>query len=166
VRVSADGASKHCLPPTFWFYTDEAFTESGTTVTAAELVLVDIHYHDALLVTDFGISIPDGSSVKGIQFVVHRNADDGFAVDHSVKIVQGGAALGNEHARTEAWSTSLDYATYGGPDDTWGVTWVPSDFRSTGFGISMAPRYTGPAAGNDRAHVDSVRARVFYLPPP
>jgi hypothetical protein len=33
-----------------------------------------------------------------------------------------------------------------------------------GFGLSIEPRYTS-AAGNDRAHVDSVRVTVFYTAP-
>jgi hypothetical protein len=162
---SAETDAGECLPPTYWDNVDDALAASNSTVSAAELVLVDIDYHDAIQVTDFGISIADGATVKGIQFDVHRNADDGFAIDDSVKVVQGGTAVGGEHAGNEAWPQDLEDATYGGPEHTWGVTWTPADLRASGFGISVAPRYTGPASGNDRAHIDSVRARVFFAPP-
>ncbi len=163
--ASVEAGAMECLPPTYWSNVDEAFTASDSTVSAAELVLVSINYYDALIVTNFGISIPTGATVTGIQFDVHRNADDGFAVDDSIEIVKGGVAVGDEHATSQPWSQDLEDVTYGGPQDTWGVPWGAADLRSSGFGISVAPKYTGPSAGNDRAHIDSVRARVFYAPP-
>ena len=36
-------------------------------------------------------------------------------------------------------------------------SWKPADVRSSGFGISITPRFTA-TKGNDRAHIDSVRA--------
>jgi hypothetical protein len=38
-----------------------------------------------------------------------------------------------------------------------------ADIRATGFGLSIAPRYTS-TVGNDRAYIDSVRAVVFFTP--
>ncbi|HZU83518.1 MAG TPA: hypothetical protein VE987_11400 [Polyangiaceae bacterium] len=37
--------------------------------------------------------------------------------------------------------------------------------RSTGFGLSIMPKYIGPSAGSERAYVDSVRVTVSYTTP-
>jgi hypothetical protein len=129
------------------------------------LTLVTIDYLDALVLTGFNVQIPENATITGVQFQIRRNADDGFAVDDSVRILRDGAPVGVNRARNAAWSRNLAYVTYGGMNDTWGVEWMPADFRSAGFGISMAPRYTGLTAGNDRAHVDSARVTVFYASP-
>jgi hypothetical protein len=162
VAEGFDGGMQ-CLPPTYWLNVAGALSESGTTDNAAALVLVQTSYDDALVVTDFGIPVPDGATIQGVQFSVRREATSGLAVDESVQILKNGAPVGLEHRLTGAWPTTLTYATYGGPTDTWGVSWTAADIRAAGFGLSIAPRYTS-SFGNERAYVDSVRAVVFFTP--
>jgi hypothetical protein len=50
----------------------------------------------------------------------------------------------------------------GGDNDTWGVSWTPADFRSNGFAVSIAAKYTGPSNANGRASIDSVHVAVSY----
>jgi hypothetical protein len=153
-----------CLPPTYWLSTSGALSESGATASAAQLILVMNPYDDALALSNFGISIPDGSTITGIQFKVRRATLTGLAVDESVRILKGGTPVGANRAQPAAWPMTLDYGSYGGAYDTWGTAWTPADLRSTGFGISIAPKYTG-TAGNERAYIDSVRVTVFYTTP-
>jgi hypothetical protein len=155
-----DDMSK-CVPPAYWLYVSQALSESGMTSSAAILPLVEGDYHDALIFTDFHIDIPDRAAILGVQFEIRRNADDGLAVDDTVRIVQSEYPVGIDRSQSSLWPTELAYATYGGADDTWGLTWRPEDLRSPKFGISIAPRYT-TSAGNDRAHIDSARVSVFY----
>lgn len=154
-----------CLPPTYWFDVSEAESQSNTTTDAAVLILVDQSYDDALVLTGFGVSIPSDATITGIQFQVQRNADDSFAVDDSVRIMKNGVLVGTDHALGGAWPSALTDQTYGGAYDAWGVSWAPEDVESGGFGLSIAPQYNGPSAGNDRAHIDSVLVRVFYTTP-
>jgi hypothetical protein len=142
-----------CLPPTYWRNVNGALSETGTTANAATLVLVSIPYDDPLVVTNFGISIPDEATVTGISFRVRRASDSGEAVDSIVQVLHGGVAAGTNHDQSEAWPGSLTYTTYGGASDLWGVSWTAADLRSSGFGLSIAPAYTGPSTGN------AVRAR-------
>src|SRR5262249_61766898 len=135
------------------------------TAKAAELTVLEIAFHDALVLTDLGISIPEGATVRGIAFEVRRNADAGSAADDTIQVVRNGSPVGVNHAKDGAWPMTLTYTTYGGPTDTWGVSWLPADFRSSGFGISIAPRYTGPSAGKDPAPIDSGRGDIVYVPP-
>lgn len=162
---NGDPSMKACLPPTYWFDPTEALSESGTTIQAAELTLVAINYDDPIVLTDFDVTLPSSATIRGIQFEVRRNADGGFAEDDTVQLVVNGVPVGANHAQSGPWPMTLSYARYGGADDAWGVALTPADLAASGFGISVAPRYTGPTAGNDRAHVDSVHLLVYYATP-
>jgi len=122
---------------------------------------VDTTYYDSLQLTSFGLTVPAGAAVVGIQFDVLLNSDAGLGVDESVKALRNGAPVGADHSTSTPWPTSITYVTYGGPTDTWGTTWLATDVENGGFGISVAPRYTG-TAGNDRAHIAAARATIFY----
>jgi hypothetical protein len=135
------------------------------TSDAAEIILVDSPSNDALLVTGFGVAIPDDAVLTGIQFAVRRAALDGNAVDDHIQILMAGKAVGVDHASSGGWPTTLSYGDYGSASDTWGVAWTPADVRANGFGLSITPKYSGPAAGNERAYVDSVRVTVFFRTP-
>jgi hypothetical protein len=162
-----------CIPPSYWTGTGAALSESGTIANAAELIAVNLPYNDSLLLTGFGISIPDGAFITGIQFRVRHASLFSSIADASVRIdKQEGSPFGPDHRSAAAWPqpggpnlTSLDalpYATYGSAYDTWGTGWAPADVRAEGFGIAIAPKYTGMFDGNDRAYIDSVRVAVFY----
>jgi hypothetical protein len=151
-----------CLPPTYWRTVAGALSESNTTTNAAELILVANPYDDEILLTNFGVSIPDAATITGIQFRVRRATIAGNAVDGAIQILQNGSPVGDNRALADAWPGILTYASYGGAYDLWGVAWTSADIQSTGFGISIAPKYTGPSAGNERAYIDSVRVTVFY----
>jgi hypothetical protein len=162
VAGQADGGST-CIPPSYWLNASGALSASGSTANAAELVLIDTSYRDALILDQFNVNIPDGSLVVGIQFDVRRNADDAEATDDSIQIVRNGVPVGPNHAKAGIWPHVLTYQTYGGQTDTWGVAWGAADIRDASFGLSTSAKFTA-ASGNDRAHIDSVTATVFYTP--
>jgi hypothetical protein len=155
-------AGSRCIPPAYWLNPAGALSGSGSTGKDAQLTLIDTMYQDSLLMTDFGISLPAEATVVGIQFDVSRNADQGEAVDDSVRVLRGGMPVSIDHAQSTPWPKSLAVGTYGGPNDTWGIAWRAADVTSSGFGVSIAPRFTA-TTGNDRAHVDSVKATVYYV---
>jgi hypothetical protein len=159
----ADGGLR-CIPPAYWLKTSEALSDSDADTGAAEVVLVDTPYHDALLLTDFHLSVPDDATVIGIQFDLQRDSFDGETVDAAVQVLRNAAPVGVDHSQSGPWPQTLKSTTYGGRSDTWGVSWTPADMNAGGFGLSVAPKITA-TKGNDRAHVDSVRATVFYSSP-
>jgi len=162
--VRADGGAG-CVPPPVWLTVDGALSESGMTTNAAQLVMVSVPYDEPLVLTDFRLSIPDDATITGIQFDVRRATLSGDAADETVQIVRGGSPVGTNHAKGAQWPTALTVASYGGTHDTWDVPWSVSDATAPGFGISIAPKYTGPTSGNEHAYVDSVRVTVFYTGP-
>ena len=82
-----------------------------------------------------------------------------------MQVLQNGVPVGANRARDDSWPTSLTYAQYGSGGDTWGASWTADDIRSAGFGISITPQYTGPAAGNERGYIDSANVVIFFRPP-
>jgi hypothetical protein len=154
---------KHCLPPTYWRYENQALAESADWTEAAEQTLVVIAYQDPILISDFRLNMPAGAAIRGIQLDVRRSADALAAVDHSIRVLRGGIPVGTDHKKTGTWPMDLAYVTYGGPTDLWGTTWTQADIQAAGFGISIAAKYTD-TAGNARAYVDYVKATVYFAP--
>ena len=151
-----------CFPPSYWMSPNLALSELDMTSSAATLTMVATSYFDSLVVTNFGLSVPDGATIQGIQFDVRRATMFGEGEDKSIQVVQNGAQVGTNHRQTgTAWPTTLTYVTYGGATDTWGASWTAADVRAAGFGIAITPQYTA-MAGNDPAYVDSVRVTVYY----
>ena len=149
----------NCLPPTYWRYETSAMSEDGT---CAEQTLVVIGHQDALVLSDFGVQVPQDATIRGIQFDVLRGTDDpAMAVDYSIRVMRAGEPVGIDRKQTGEWPVTLSYASYGGPSDIWGVTWTPADIASSDFGISIAALFTG-TGGNARAYVDYVRVLVSY----
>jgi len=155
------GQPSSCLPPTYWTDADFALSESTSSDGAALQILVSIQYHDPLVLADFGVPLPSGSRIQGIQFDIRESANAGMAIDDSVRILRDGQPVGSDRRRADVWGADLEYRTYGGPTDTWDTTWTDSDLQSKQFGLSIAARYTG-TAGNCRAYVDFVRVTVYY----
>jgi hypothetical protein len=151
--------------PPYWLTVSGGLSESGTTTNAAQLVVITVPYDDPLVLTDFKAALPENASITGIQFEVRRASLTGNAEDDSIQIVSNGTIAGTNHAHSGSWPTALAYSRYGGAYDTWGVPWTVPDLRSSGFGISIAPKYTGPPDGNEHVYVDSTRLTVFYTQP-
>jgi hypothetical protein len=82
-------------------------------------------------------------------------------VDYAVRVMRNGQPVGEDKKLSATWPTTLTYAIYGGPSDTWGVTWTPADLANAQFGLSFATLYT-ETAGNTRAYVDFARVWVYY----
>jgi hypothetical protein len=153
-----------CVPPSYWLNVAGALSQSSSVGTPAELVLTDTEYHDALDVSGFGLQVPDDAFIVGLQFDVLLNSDDGLGIDQSIRTLRGGMPVGADRSRGSVWPVTFTYVTYGGPTDTWGTSWQPADVRSPGFGISIAPAYSG-SAGNDRAHVGGVKVTLYFVEP-
>ena len=155
-------AGSTCFPPPYWNNAGEALSMSGTMMDAAEITLSSGNVTDALLLSSFGLSVPDGAIIRGIAVDIRRSSDSGLVVDGLIQLLQNGAVAGTNHAKTGSWPMTLTYETYGGPGDTWGLTLTAADLRASDFGLSISPRYTD-VSGNDRGYVDAVRATVFYV---
>ena len=154
-----------CLPPAYWLDPGGATSLAGMNQSAArDTQAPDNGYSDPLVLTGFGLTIPADATIQGISFDVSRSADDDNAEDASIRAVLGGTPVGTEHASSTPWPMTFAVATYGGPNDMWGVAFVAADLDASTFGVSIAPRQRMVTGGADNVYVDSVRVTVFYLP--
>jgi hypothetical protein len=156
----ASGSDRRCLPPTYWRNTD-AITSPSDPSDAAVLTLVEIAYHDALVLSDFGLAIPEGATLRGIGFTWRRSSEAGLAVDESIRLVNGTGAIGANRTAPDPWSPTPADMSYGGESDLWGAELTLADVQSPEFGVSITPKYTD-SAGNDRAYVSHVSAIAYY----
>jgi hypothetical protein len=125
---------------------------------------------------NYGFTIPDGATVKGIQVDVKRHKDSELysrVYDVEILIVKSDGSLGtNNKADTVTnWPTSDATRSYGGATDLWGEVWGPADIDNSNFGVvvrvslSWSGSWGGPTP-TITAYVDYVSITVYYDPPP
>lgn len=151
---------KKCLPPTVWDNLGAISVPSDDPFAGVRYIAVAAETRDTLLVDTFRLGLPPHAVVRGIEVKVRRSAGPSVA-DNSVRLVKAGEVVGADRAAPEAWSADLEWVTYGGADDTWGVDWAAADVNSTDFGVALSVAY-GNVAGNSRAYVNQVQIVVHY----
>lgn len=144
-----------------WTNPGNAQTADSTNATVAEAY--NSYY---LKVTGFGFSLPGGSyKVSGIKVDVLKSALDTLGQDYSVRLLRGGAILGDDKATATAWPDESvpAYVSYGGATDTWGLAWTVDDINYSGFGVVFA----GTCLPDGILYVDHIRITVWYdaIPP-
>ena len=112
-----------------------------------------------LKTTNYGISIPSGAVINGIQVDASVEGTAGTSYDSSVKIVKGGVISGTEKARVGAWPSSYTVRTWGGPTDLWGLSWTAADVNSSTFGVAIAASGGGV---NGSTYIDYVQITICY----
>lgn len=135
-------------------------SRATATVAAAEIT----HY---LKCTNFGFTIPDGSTIDGIEVKVERHADAAVGSDlqdHAIKLHD--AVLGYQGANkavAATWDAMDTVATYGGAADTWSFSPTVSKVNQTGFGVGIGATNVG--ANPTTARIDHVTITITYTEP-
>jgi hypothetical protein len=117
--------------------------------------------------TNFGFSIPAGSTIDGIEVKIERYGS--LVIDTSIKLLNGDGA-GGESAQDKStgasWSSTDTVDSFGGSTDTWGETWSVSDINSSDFGVRIQCQ---DAVASDSqigsAQIDHVEIVIHYSPP-
>lgn len=128
----------------------------------ANLVLTNVSpLSQFLKVTGFGFQIPPDSVIDGIQVEVKREATQTTSgvTDARARLVRAGEVQTPDKSAAGAWSTSYEYASYGGATDLWGAAWVPEEINDAAFGFAFAAQ---TAALAETAEVDAIRITIFY----
>ncbi|HEX9779638.1 MAG TPA: hypothetical protein VGB20_00305 [bacterium] len=112
--------------------------------------------------TNFGFSIPAGSTIDGIVAGVERKVSGaGTVSDGAVRIVKGGTIGSTDRATATTYPSSDTYEDHGGSTDLWGETWTVSDINASDFGVAFSSIAT---TGIDTVSVDHIRITVHYTP--
>jgi hypothetical protein len=118
-------------------------------------------YTDYLVATNFGFSIPGGSTITGIEVIVERSDASGLTSDYRVRIVKGGVIGSTEMSAGAAYGTADSYGLYGTPFDSWGETWTDADINAADFGIAVAAQRNA-VGGSSAAVIDQILITVYY----
>jgi hypothetical protein len=148
-------------------YDDIDWTSPGN-VKADDTAYATIPFFDngnsyVMRATNFGFSVPIGSTINGIKVEIERKnvLRDLTAVDALVQLTKDGTTrVGNNYADTLTnWPPLDTIKTYGGANDLWGTTWTFADINASTFGIHFAA--TAHDDPNDIS-VDFIRITVYY----
>lgn len=96
----------------------------------------------SLDMTNFGFSLPAGSTVDGIEVTIERKCSDNsgteWCEDYQLEMLKAGSGTGDDKAATGVkWATSDATISYGASNDLWGAAWEASDINASNFGISF-----------------------------
>lgn len=122
---------------------------------------------DYLRATNFGLSIPDGAAISGIEVQIERRASANNCIyDNEVRLIKNGVIVGNNKAVVPYWPTADGTASYGFVNDLWGQTWTETDIESSSFGVALAvSSKTSAPACISSGQVDNISIAVTYTPP-
>ena len=124
-----------------------------------------------LKATNFGFSIPAGSTIDGIRVYVERrrlvpcvnNGDGGSCNinDLTISLIYGtGPTFSSNNPSATSWpgipGCNGTVETYGSTSNLWGLSLLPSDISDVNFGIVIA-------AVNDASLVDGTNVNIDYV---
>lgn len=122
---------------------------------------------DYLVATGYGLSIPAGATVSGIEVRITRGTTNGYMKDAHVQLMKAGAVQSAaDRASGSQYPVGAQTVIYGGSSDLWGNTWTPADINNAGFGVAYAPEYNGPgttdAVTMSGADGSAIEVVVYY----
>jgi len=163
-----------------WNNPNGAISAGGSTANAANLLSVNTGTTDHLQFTNFGFSIPTGSTINGIEVdIIHKSSGLSLTIgittifgsvsDNIVQLIGPGVSSVNE-ASAAAWPTSNSTAVYGGSADTWGApTWTAAMVNSPAFGVDVSAMINGGVLLGINlipgASIDAVSIKITYSLP-
>lgn len=139
-----------------WTNLSNITATDGSYAAATFNVSGDITHY--LKATNFGFSIPAGSTINGITATVNEmtNATN---VDTEIKLIKAGVIQSTNRSTGATWPAgSFVDRTYGGASDLWGTTWTPSDINSSNFGFALS----STTSTTGQARVDSIKITINY----
>lgn len=118
-------------------------------------------YTDYLVISNFGFTLPPGTTIHGIIVEVERSDPNGLTSDYSVRIVKDGVIGDDEKSTGIAYPTIDRTQSYGGPADLWGETWTYADIDTAKFGVAIAAQRNAPG-GVTAGQIDNIVITVYY----
>ncbi len=109
--------------------------------------------------TNFGFSIPTGSTIDGILFEIERKSLYGGSItDSVVKVIKANGTAGSTSKHTgTSWASSDQYDSFGGAADLWSETWTAEDINDADFGVFFAS-----FGYEESMRIDHIRCTVYY----
>jgi len=112
---------------------------------------------------NYGISVPGGNSIKGIEVRLDAWVSSSWSSPHMCVELSwdGGNTWTSAQQTSNLWTSQSTY-TLGGNGDTWGRTWTSSELSDANFRV----RVTDVASNTSRDfYLDWAAVTVYYGPP-
>jgi hypothetical protein len=97
---------------------------TGTTCTSSGLTAI-------LVINDFGLDVPTGATIDGVEVTLTRKASTGTTDDNRVgidtEILNNITFTGTSQLN---WDTDWSAVTYGDSGDTWYMSLIPNDVNN------------------------------------
>src|SRR3989344_5182378 len=176
--ISGTGANATGIGTEVWTTPEEiTATGGGDDGVYAEAALAKSEISNYLKATNFGFSIPDGSTIQGIKVEVDRKegntAAAGGVIDNTVQLIDESGTIRttvNKADTATFWPTADGTVVYGGTADLWGEAagfWTTAKINDLDFGVAFVSENKKVSGGGaaESAHVDFIRITVTYGPP-
>lgn len=141
-----------------WLNVNNAKLDDGSNATNQP----GTSYSEYLKTSNYGFTIPAGSTISGIEVRVQRYASAGSSIkDYDVHLFRSdtSAFYGSGKVNTNFWASTEESVTYGGAGDVWGSTLTAAQVNASTFGVGIALL---PDAGYRVAYIDFVEIRIYY----
>ena len=167
-QSSVTATTRNCGDNTNWSNTGNIATSNDSRAT---ITLGKNDAGDCLDVQNLGLSIPNGSTIQGIEVSVEGYYGGSYTIsDNNVQLLDAsGNTVGNNKANSpssgSAWGTTESSWTYGGSSDMWGTSFDLNTINDPDFGVSIQLQ-NGNGGGNNSstAYIDYVNITVHYIP--
>lgn len=131
----------------------------GIDDSSAQAVFSSNSSSRMLYTSGYGLAVPTTAVVTGVEVVVTRRATSSSSIrDLDVGLISNGTILSANRARSSFWETTNTSITYGGSDDLWGTSWLPSHFGDSQFGVGLSVQAVDAA----QAFVDTISVKVYF----
>lgn len=126
--------------------------------TNAAVVIFSATTSDRLRASNFGLSVPAGATIDGIEIQAQLNNSFGNAVWDYVNVGKDNSTLGTAKDPNVALTATVTNYTQGGPSDLWGLSWTVAEVNASTFQVLISE--TAPDSHN--CLCDAIWVKVYY----
>lgn len=147
-----------------WSNVDNAKIDGdGTLATNG---IANIRTSNTLSFDTFGFNIPAGSTIDGIVVQTRTKVSAGTNVECSlVRLTKASVQVGDNGCDTPILlELGLTTETFGGPTDTFGVSWSVNEINANGFGVQYAADKTSGTMSTRTVSMAWTKITIHYTP--
>lgn len=146
--------------PVAWSTPGNAVSQNGSSATAVLTEVLSTSH--VLRSTGYGFAIPEDATIVGVKLEVYV-ALPAQVAEGPIRLTLGGAAVGDDKSSYMRWN-HVQWNTYGGATDLWGLLLTPADVNASSFGADVSAQYDA-VEFEETANIDAVRITVYYTTP-
>lgn len=114
---------------------------------------------DQLLLTDFGFTIPEGSTIDGIEVTVECRTRPSVDISIFMQLLFAGSSIGNIKYDYSTWQYNDSNIALGGSSDTWGTSITASSINISTFGLAF---FVSQNEEPTVAEIDAISITIHY----